>query len=49
MDRRDLKTLAHLRRVDGLADLREGRKRRAVVIPSGKIYRRKTKHQLENE
>lgn len=27
-----------------LADLREGRKRRAQTIPSGKQYRRKPKH-----
>jgi hypothetical protein len=44
MDKRDLKTLAYLRREDGLADLREGRKRRASVIPSGKLYTRKPKH-----
>jgi hypothetical protein len=47
MDKRDLKTLAHLRREDGLADLREGRKRRAAIIPSGKVYRRKPKHVME--
>lgn len=49
MRKSDLKVLARLRREDGLADLRDGRKRRASVIPSGKVYRRKTKHQLENE
>lgn len=44
----DLKILARLRREQGLADLRDGRKRRASIIPSGKVYRRKSKHQLEN-
>lgn len=48
MRKSDLKILARLRREQGLDDLRDGRKRRASIIPSGRVYRRKSKHQLEN-
>jgi hypothetical protein len=44
MNKTDAKTLARLRREDALADLRDGRKRRATRIESGKHYTRKTKH-----
>jgi len=44
MNKTDAKTLARLRREDGLADLRDGRKRRAVRIESAKRYKRKPKH-----
>lgn len=45
----DRKTLARLRREDGLADLRDGRRRRAVRIESGKRYRRRPKHPRRDE
>ena len=44
MNRDDAKILARLRREDGLADLREGRVRRAARIESKKRYQRKQKH-----
>ena len=44
MNRDDSKTLARLRREDALADLRDGRKRRAARIDSAKRYKRKPKH-----
>ena len=44
MNRDDAKILARLRREDGLADLRDGRVRRAARIESKKRYARKPKH-----
>jgi len=44
MNKTDAKTLARLRREDALADLRDGRKRRAARIESAKRYKRKPKH-----
>jgi hypothetical protein len=44
MNKTDAKTLARLRREDGLADLRDGRKRRAARIESKKRYKRAEKH-----
>lgn len=40
----DMKTLARLRREDHLKDLRDGRRRRATRIESGKRYKRRPKH-----
>ena len=40
----DRKALARIRREEELADLREGRKRRAAKFRSAKDYRRKPKH-----
>lgn len=45
----DRKILARLRREDVLADLRDGRRRRAVRIPSGKRYRRRRKHPADDQ
>lgn len=45
----DRKILARLRRDDLLADLRDGRRRRAVRIPSGKRYRRRGKHPSDDD
>lgn len=44
MNKNDAKILARLRREDGLADLRDGRIRRATRIESAKRYKRTTKH-----
>ena len=44
MRKSDLKALARSRRETGLADLRDGRVRRAARIESGKRYRRRPKH-----
>lgn len=44
MNKNDAKILARLRREDGLADLRDGRVRRATRIESAKRYTRTTKH-----
>lgn len=44
MNKSDAKILARLRREDGLADLRDGRVRRAVRIESKKRYKRAEKH-----
>lgn len=41
----DLKALARSRRESALADLRDGRVRRASRIESAKRYRRRPKHQ----
>lgn len=43
----DLKALARSRRETELADLRDGRVRRATRIESAKRYRRRPKHQRE--
>lgn len=40
----DRKALARSRREEVLADLRDGRKRRATRIESGKAYKRHSKH-----
>lgn len=47
MRHEDLKALARSRREDALADLRDGRVRRAARIESGKRYSRRTKHHRE--
>jgi len=44
MNTHDRKTLARARRNAELADLRDGRKRRATTFRSAKDYRRKGKH-----
>jgi hypothetical protein len=43
----DIKALARSRRETALADLRDGRVRRATRIESGKRYARRPKHQRE--
>jgi hypothetical protein len=44
MNPEDSKSLARLRREATLADLRDGRRRRATTFRSAKDYRRKGKH-----
>lgn len=43
----DIKTLARLRREQGLADLRDGRVRRPNRIESARRYQRHIKHRKE--
>jgi hypothetical protein len=47
MNHDDLKALARSRRETALADLRDGRVRRANRIESAKRYRRRPKHHRE--
>lgn len=47
MNQADLKALARSRREDHLADLRDGRIRRAGRIESAKRYTRRRKHRKE--
>ena len=43
----DAKALRRIRREEVLADLRDGRKRRATKFRSAKDYRRKPKHRKD--
>lgn len=49
MHKSDLTVLAHLRREDGLALLRDGVRFRSAVIESGRLYNRTVKHKHRTE